>query len=147
MARPTTWPGFDWRHDVKLIAPETVRPFVKKGQKNDAADAAAICEAGLRPGVKFVPITAYEDGLWGRRYPAIAQSWRRAWSEVIPFYAFPDQVRRILYTTNDIDKRSANFPAIIVRHGRPRDEERRRDVSAAALSFMVASHLWRPCTV
>jgi transposase-like protein len=27
------------------------------------------------------------------------QSWRRAWSEVIPFYAFPGEVRRILYTT------------------------------------------------
>jgi error-prone DNA polymerase len=42
-------------HTVKLIAPETVRPFVKKGKKNDAADAAAICEAASRPNVKFVP--------------------------------------------------------------------------------------------
>ncbi len=31
-------------HTVKLIAPEAVKPFVKKGKKNDAADAAAICE-------------------------------------------------------------------------------------------------------
>ncbi len=43
-------------HDVKLIAPEAVRPFVKKGKKNDAADAAAICEAASRPGMRFVPI-------------------------------------------------------------------------------------------
>ena len=43
-------------HDVKLIAPEAVRPFVKKGKKNDAADAAAICIAAVRPEVKFVPI-------------------------------------------------------------------------------------------
>jgi len=43
-------------HEVKLIAPEAVRPFVKKGKKNDAADAAAICEAASRPGVRFVPI-------------------------------------------------------------------------------------------
>jgi error-prone DNA polymerase len=42
-------------HTVKLIAPEPVRPFVKKGKKNDAADAAAICEAASRPNVKFVP--------------------------------------------------------------------------------------------
>src|SRR6195952_3495419 len=34
-------------HSVKLIAPEAVKPFVKKGKKNDAADAAAICEAAL----------------------------------------------------------------------------------------------------
>ena len=34
------------------------------------------------------------------KYPAIGQSWRRAWGEVVPFYAFPGDVRRILYTTN-----------------------------------------------
>jgi len=34
-------------HTVRLIAPEAVRPFVKKGKKNDASDAAAICEAAL----------------------------------------------------------------------------------------------------
>ncbi len=43
-------------HTVKLIAPEAVKPFVKKGKKNDAADAAAICEAASRPNVKFVPV-------------------------------------------------------------------------------------------
>src|SRR3954464_2806443 len=42
-------------HTVKLIAPEAVKPFVKTGKKNDAADAAAICEAAARPDVKFVP--------------------------------------------------------------------------------------------
>jgi transposase len=41
-------------HNVKLIAPEAVRPFVKKGKKNDAADAAALCAAASQPGVKFV---------------------------------------------------------------------------------------------
>ena len=48
-------------HDVKLIAPETVKPFVKKGRKNDAADAAAICEAASRPGVKFVSAKSLEQ--------------------------------------------------------------------------------------
>jgi transposase len=48
-------------HTVKLIAPEAVKPFVKKGKKNDAADAAAICEAALRPQVKFVPVKSIEQ--------------------------------------------------------------------------------------
>ena len=48
-------------HDVKLIAPEAVRPFVKKGQKNDAADAAAICEAASRPDMRFVPVKRLEQ--------------------------------------------------------------------------------------
>jgi error-prone DNA polymerase len=40
-------------HEVKLIAPEAAKPFVKKGKKNDAADAAAICAAASRPEAKF----------------------------------------------------------------------------------------------
>jgi transposase len=43
-------------HEVKLIAPEAVRPFVKKGKKNDAADAAALCVAASRPEMRFVPV-------------------------------------------------------------------------------------------
>jgi transposase len=48
-------------HAVKLIAPEAVKPFVKKGRKNDAADAAAICLAAARPNVKFVPAKSLEQ--------------------------------------------------------------------------------------
>jgi transposase len=48
-------------HEAKLLAPETARPFVKKGKKNDAADAAALCEAASRPEVKFVPVKSCEQ--------------------------------------------------------------------------------------
>src|SRR3954468_21225009 len=48
-------------HEVKLSAPEAVRPFVKKGKKNDAADAAALCVAGSRPEMRFVPIKSVEQ--------------------------------------------------------------------------------------
>src|ERR1700682_5617797 len=48
-------------HDVKLIAPEAVRPFVKKGKKNDPADAAALCEAASRPNMIFVPVKNTEQ--------------------------------------------------------------------------------------
>jgi transposase len=51
-------------HTVKLLAPAAVKPFVKKGKKNDAADAAAICEAAARPDVKFVPLkTVAQQGV------------------------------------------------------------------------------------
>jgi transposase len=48
-------------HEVRLIAPEAVKPFVKKGKKNDAADAAAICAAASRPEAKFVPVKSLEQ--------------------------------------------------------------------------------------
>jgi len=51
-------------HTVKLIAAEAVKPFVKKGKKNDAADAAAICAAASRPDAKFVPAkTVQQQGI------------------------------------------------------------------------------------
>jgi len=46
---------------------------------------------------------AFADGPWGAKYPPIAQSWRRNWNLVIPFFAFPEAVRRIIYTTNAIE--------------------------------------------
>ncbi len=45
----------------------------------------------------------FETGYWGQRYPAIVLSWRRNWEHVMPFFAFPESVRRIIYTTNAIE--------------------------------------------
>ena len=54
-------------------------------------------------------LEAFDEGPWGRKYPVIAQSWRRHWTEVIPFYAFPADVRRIIYTTNAIEALNAKL--------------------------------------
>jgi len=48
-------------HEVKLLAPARVKPYVKLGKKNDAADAAAICEAVTRPHMQFVPVKSAEQ--------------------------------------------------------------------------------------
>jgi transposase len=47
-------------HSVKLIAPQLVKPYVKRG-KNDAADAEALCEAMSRPTMRFVPVKTAEQ--------------------------------------------------------------------------------------
>jgi transposase len=47
-------------HEVKLIAPQLAKPYVKRG-KNDAADAEALCEAMSRPTMRFVPIKTAEQ--------------------------------------------------------------------------------------
>ncbi len=68
-------------------------------------------------------LTAFEASEWGRRYPAIGQSWRRAWAEVIPFFAFPDEVRRIVYTTNAIEALNAQLRRAVRARGHfPSDE-------------------------
>jgi putative transposase len=68
-------------------------------------------------------LTAFEASYWGQKLPAIGQSWRRAWSEVIPFYAFPSDVRRILYTTNAIEALNAKLRRAVRARGHfPTDE-------------------------
>ena len=47
-------------HEVQLIAPQLVKPYVKRG-KNDAADAEALCEAMSRPSMRFVPVKTAEQ--------------------------------------------------------------------------------------
>ena len=69
-------------------------------------------------------LEAFAGGEWGRKYPAIAMSWRRHWAAVIPFFAFPGDVRRIIYTTDEIDKRPAQVRVTVYGRERPRGEER-----------------------
>jgi putative transposase len=54
-------------------------------------------------------LDAFAAGSWGLKYPAIAMSWRRHWPAVIPFFAFPADVRRIIYTTNAIEALNAKL--------------------------------------
>jgi putative transposase len=54
-------------------------------------------------------LEAFDTSHWGQKYPAIAQSWRRNWERVIPFFAFPEAVRRIIYTTNAIEALNAKL--------------------------------------
>jgi putative transposase len=41
-------------------------------------------------------LDAFDAGYWGQRYPAITQSWRRNWQHVVPFFAYPESVRRVI---------------------------------------------------
>ena len=59
-------------YEVKLIASEAVKPFVKRGKKNDPADAAAICAAASRPEAKFVAVKSLEQqGVLALRVDAV----------------------------------------------------------------------------
>jgi putative transposase len=92
-------------------------------------------------------LAAFEEGSWGRRYPAIGQSWRRAWGEVVPFYAFPSEVRRLLYTTNAIEALNAKLRrAVRVRGHFPTDEAALKllflALNRAEREWKMPSHEW-----
>jgi len=54
---------------------------------------------------------------WGDKYPPIAQSWRRNWEQIIPFFAYPEAVRKIIYTTNAIESLNMSLRKIIKNRG------------------------------
>jgi len=60
---------------------------------------------------------------WDARYPAIGQSGRRAWEHVIPFFAFPPGIRKMIYTTNVVESLNRSLRKIIKTRGSfPNDE-------------------------
>ena len=90
-----------------------------------AADAAAGQAA----------LDAFAKGPWGGKYPAIAQSWRRNWELVIPFFAFPEGVRRIIYTTNAIEALNSKLRRAVRTRGHfPSDD------AAMKLLYLVLNH-------
>lgn len=68
-------------------------------------------------------LDAFESGPWGRQFPTVVASWRRAWTQVIPVFAFPPEVRRIIYTTNALESVHARLRKILKTRGHfPTDE-------------------------
>jgi putative transposase len=62
-------------------------------------------------------LDAFEAGPWGQKFPTVVSAWRRAWDKVIPFFAFPPDVRRVIYTTNAIESVNARLRKIIKTRG------------------------------
>jgi putative transposase len=62
-------------------------------------------------------LDAFERGAWGQKFPTVVAAWRRAWDRVIPFFAFPPEVRRVIYTTNAIESIHARLRKIIKTRG------------------------------
>jgi len=67
-------------------------------------------------------LTEFEEK-WGGDYPAIVQSWRINWVRIIPFFDYPPEIRRIIYTTNAIESVNMSLRKITKNRGSfPSDE-------------------------
>ncbi len=68
-------------------------------------------------------LQAFADGPWGAKYPMIVAAWQRAWENVTPFFVFPPDIRRVIYTTNAIESLNMQLRKIIKTRGHfPTDE-------------------------
>ncbi len=92
-------------------------------------------------------LTAFEQGPWAR-WPAIAQAWRRQWPQVAPFFAYPAQVRTILYSTNAIESLHMQVRKVCKSRGHfPNDEAARKLLYLALRNitkkWTMPHHFWR----
>src|SRR5215207_4584389 len=73
---------------------ESEAPAGRRNHRNGHSKKTVLTETAKLDAGKAA-LDAFDAGPWGRKYPAIAQAWRRNWDRVIPFFAFPEAVRRI----------------------------------------------------
>ena len=87
--------------------------------KDRKALAAAIKPVYTAPSAEAAQaeLDAFEEGAWGIKFPTVVAAWRRAWDRVIPFFAFPPEVRRVIYTTNAIESVNSQLRKIIKTRG------------------------------
>ena len=87
-----------------------IRPDIKAIYRAETAETAA------------AKLDEFE-AKWGERYPAIAPNWRRAWEQVVPMFAFPPAIRKMIYTTNALESLHRSLRKIIKTRGSfPNDE-------------------------
>ncbi|WP_150288219.1 IS256 family transposase [Rhabdaerophilum calidifontis] len=111
------------RHSLEFVSWKDRKPLVPALREIYRAKDA---DAGLKA------LEAFEAGDWGKKYPAITGAWRRNWDRVIPFFAFPEAVRKIIYTTNAIEALNSSLRrAVKIRGHFPTDE------AAMKLIFLV----------
>jgi transposase-like protein len=118
--------------------------------KDRKALAAALRPIYAAPTVEAAEaaLDAFEAGEWGRKFPTVVTAWRRAWERVIPFFAFPPAVRRVIYTTNAIESVNAGVRKIIKTRGHfPTDEAATKLIWLAlrniTAKWVNAAHDWK----
>src|SRR5688572_8386877 len=93
-------------------------------------------------------LDAFERGPWGQKFPTVVASWRRAWTHVIPFFAFPPEVRTVVYTTNALESVHAQLRKIIKTRGHfPSDDAATKLIWLAlrniTAKWVRGAHHWR----
>jgi putative transposase len=115
------------RHSLKYVPRREREPVARDLKPIYTAVDADAAQAALE---RF-------DEKWGARFPVITQAWLNAWEHVIPFLAFPDEVRRVIYTTNAIEALNRQLRKAIKTKGHFPSEDAARKLIYLALTNAV----------
>ena len=106
-----------------------------KERKQVAADLKPIYRAATAEQAEL-ELAAFA-GKWGDKYGAIVKQWRENWQRVIPFFAFPEEMRRVVYTTNAVESLHMSMRKIIKNRGSFPNEEAAMKLLYLALKNVV----------
>jgi len=144
-ARDTVYP----RTEVQLCIVHLVRASLNyvpwKARKPVAADLQLIYRAGTAAEAEL-QLVQLEDK-W-KAYPSVSQVWRRNWARITPFFHYPPDIRKAIYTTNSVESLNRSLRKIIkTRGGFPNEEAALKllflALRQAAKKWTMPIHHWR----
>jgi putative transposase len=143
----TVFPQTQVHHCVVHLVRGSLSYVPWKDRKAVAAALRAIYRAPTEDAARAA-LAAFEAGPWGTRYATIATMWRRHWEHLRPVFAYPPEIRKLLYTTNAIESLHMQLRKIIKTRGHfPTDEAATKLLYLALRNIMdkwhVASNEWR----
>jgi putative transposase len=105
--------------EIQLCIVHMVRNSLKyvswKERKEVASDLRAIYRSYTASEAEL-KLDEFEDK-WNKRYPIISKSWRNNWDRITPFFAYPNEIRKIIYTTNAIESLNSTVRKVIKNRG------------------------------
>ena len=117
-----TWPQTTVQTCVVHLIRAAMRFVSYQDRKKVAAALKPIYTAPTADAAEMALLEFAESEL-GRKYPATVATWQNAWDRFIPFLAFPPELRRIIYTTNNIESLNYQLRKIIKNRGHfPNDD-------------------------
>jgi transposase-like protein len=110
--------------------------FVGRREREQVARDLKPIYTALDADAAVAALEVFEEQ-WGQRFPVIPQAWRAAWEQVIPFLAFPGEVRRVIYTTNAIEALNRQLRKAIKTKGHFPNEDAARKLIYLAVNNAV----------
>jgi len=111
-----------------------------KQRKEVASDLQTIYRAAPREEAES-QLAAFAQK-WDTQFPTISRSWRSNWERITPFFAYPADIRRVIYTTNAIESVNMSLRKIIKNRGSfPTDE------AALKLRYLALQNIARKWTM
>jgi len=143
----TVFPQAQVHHCVVHLVRQSLA-FVNWKERKAAGSALRAIDRAPTEAAAIAALDAVIASPLGARYPAIAALWRRHWPHVLPVFAYPPELRRLLYTTNAIESLHMQLRKIVKTRGHfPTDEAATKLLYLALRNITVkwrsSSHAWK----